>query len=124
MAVVSAAIAIGNNVLVALSIQTSSIAVIAGVGFATQAAIGLALNALTPKPSLSGLGGRKERGYTVNQREPALDHQIIYGRARVGGAIVFQGTTLVTITNSFIKWWPIPDMRLKSLKRFTSMMPR
>jgi len=89
VAVVSSAIAIGNAVLATVGISTSSIALIAGVGFATQTALGLALNALTPKPKI----GRRERGYNVNQRQPALDHQIVYGRARVGGAIVFQGTT-------------------------------
>jgi len=93
MAVVSAAIAVGNAVLAGIGVSVSSVALIAGVGFATQAALGLALNALTPKPSLSGVSGRRQRGYTINQREPALDHQIIYGRARAGGAIVFQGTT-------------------------------
>ena len=48
--VVTSAIALGNTVLSALTISTSSLAVMAGVGFLTQAAVGLALNALAPEP--------------------------------------------------------------------------
>ena len=62
--------------------------------FLVRAAIGIALNALSPKPKTPSLSGdTRSRGYNVNQRGSALDHQIIYGRARVGGAIVFRGTT-------------------------------
>ena len=60
------------------------------VGLGTQIAIGAAIRALTPKPQLPSVA---PRGYTVNQRGSALDHQIIYGRAKVGGAVVFTGTT-------------------------------
>ena len=49
----------------------------------------LALKALTPKPKLSGAN----RGYQVNARGSALDHQIIYGKMRVGGVIVFDEAT-------------------------------
>ena len=58
--------------------------------FMIRAALGIALNALSPKPKgpSSGSGG-----YTITQRGSALDHQIIYGKVRVGGAIVFDGTT-------------------------------
>jgi len=58
-------------------------------GFLVRAAIGLALNALSPKPKQPGAN----RGYSVNSRGSALDHQIIYGKAKVGAAIVFDGTT-------------------------------
>jgi hypothetical protein len=54
--------------------------------FLVQAAIGFALNALAPKPKVRGAN----RGYQVNTRGSALDHQIIYGEARVGGAIIFE----------------------------------
>ena len=56
--------------------------------FAFNFALGAALNALTPKPSLGG-----NRGYQVNSRGSALDHQIIYGKVRVGGAIVYDEAT-------------------------------
>lgn len=56
------------------------------LGFLSQAAIGFAINALTPKPKVEGAN----RGYQVNTRGSALDHQIIYGEARVGGVIVFE----------------------------------
>ena len=52
-------------------------------------ALGLALNALTPKPKASG----SNRGYQVNTGGSALDHQIIYGKMRVGGAIVYDEST-------------------------------
>jgi hypothetical protein len=57
--------------------------------FAASTAIGLAMNALAPKPKFSG----GNRGYQVNQRGSALDHQIIYGRVKTGGAIIFDETT-------------------------------
>lgn len=55
--------------------------------FALKFALGAALNALSPKPSGAN------RGYQVNSRGSALDHQIIYGKVRVGGAIVYDETT-------------------------------
>lgn len=57
--------------------------------FLVRTAIGAALNALTPKPKTSGAN----RGYQVTTRGSALDHQIIYGRVRTGGVIVFDETT-------------------------------
>lgn len=57
--------------------------------FLVRAALGLALNALTPKPRVSGVN----RGYQVTARGSALDHQILYGRARVGGAVVYENAT-------------------------------
>ena len=57
--------------------------------FLVTTALGAALNALTPKPSTGGTN----RGYQVTQNGSALDHQIIYGRVKVGGARVFDSTT-------------------------------
>ena len=57
--------------------------------FLVTTALGAALNALTPKPSTGGTS----RGYQVTQNGSALDHQIIYGRVKVGGARVFDSTT-------------------------------
>jgi len=57
--------------------------------FLVRSAIGIALYALSPKPEQPG----SNRGYSVNSRGSALDHQIIYGKAKVGAAIVFDGTT-------------------------------
>lgn len=56
-----------------------------GLGLLTQTAMIAALNALVPKPQVG-----KNRGYTVNTRGSAQDHQIIYGEARVGGVVVFE----------------------------------
>ena len=58
-------------------------------GFLVRAALGLALNALTPKPRLSG----GAQGYQVTAFGAALDHQIIYGKTKAAGARVFDGAT-------------------------------
>ena len=90
-----------------VSTLTTGAAVAAGTGafilgsalshFLVTTALGAALNALTPKPSFSGTN----RGYQVTQNGSALDHQVLYGKAKVGGARVFDSTT-VGATNSYI----------------------
>jgi len=55
--------------------------------FAIRAALGYALNALAPKP------GGLSRGYNVNSLGPALPHAVIYGEAKVGGAVFYQATS-------------------------------
>jgi hypothetical protein len=87
MVFVTAAIALGNTLLAAVGLSTASLGVLAAVGFAGQIALGAAIRALTPKPSVPN------RGYQVNSRGSALDHQIIYGKVRVGGAIVYDEST-------------------------------
>ena len=49
--------------------------------FLVTTAMGAAINALSPKPDLSGTQGYSIQGTSG----AAVDHQIIYGRARVGG---------------------------------------
>ncbi len=56
--------------------------------FLVTTALGAALNALTPKPSLGKTGG-----YRVTQTGSTVEHQIIYGRVRVAGARVFDAST-------------------------------
>ena len=86
--IISSAATLGASILGAAA-GTVTFATV-GVGLAAQVVIGAAIRALTPKPQLPSVA---PRGYTVNQRGSALDHQIIYGRAKVGGAIVFTSTT-------------------------------
>lgn len=58
--------------------------------FLITTAMGAALNALTPKPKLSSAA----RGYSINgESGSALDHQIIYGTARVGGVRIYDAST-------------------------------
>ena len=57
--------------------------------FLVTAALGAAMQALAPKPTISG----SNRGYQTNAIGPAQDHSIIYGRMKVGGAIVFDEGT-------------------------------
>lgn len=57
--------------------------------FLVTTAMGAALNALAPKPNLAG-----SRGYSLSgQSSAALDHQVIYGEVRVGGARVYDAST-------------------------------
>jgi hypothetical protein len=96
MVVVTAIIATGATVAGYLGISAVAGGFFAAgtgaflLGLGTQIVLGLALNALTPKPSI---GSSAARGYQVNSRGSALDHAIIYGRAKVGGAILFDDTT-------------------------------
>ena len=57
--------------------------------FLVSVALGAALQALAPKPTVSGAN----RGYQTNAIGPAQDHSVIYGRMKVGGAIVFDEGT-------------------------------
>lgn len=64
--------------------------------FGVRAALGLALNALSPKPKQPSFGNQAStlgRGYRVTASGSALDHQIIYGETRVAGARVFDSST-------------------------------
>jgi len=54
--------------------------------FLVRAGLGLLMGALAPKQSAP------TRSYTITQRGTALDHQIIYGKTKVAGAIVFDAT--------------------------------
>jgi len=99
MAVFTAAVSIGTAVATTLTGLAPAVAVsaiggtfaAAALGFLTQAAIGLALNALAPKPSSESKAGIG--GYRLNGKRSNLDHQVIYGETRVGGAIVFEEST-------------------------------
>lgn len=57
--------------------------------FLVSTAMGAALNALTPKPSFG-----TSRGYSIaGEGGSAVDHQIIYGKTRVGGVRVYDAST-------------------------------
>ncbi len=66
---------------------------LASAGLAGQILVSLGVNALlgalSPKPSSAG----SDRGYQTNIGGTALDHQIIYGEVKVGGAILYDETT-------------------------------
>ena len=60
--------------------------------FLVTTAMGAALNALAPKPNLAG--NNASRGYSIGgESGAALDHQIIYGRVRVGGVRLYDAST-------------------------------
>ena len=90
--------AISAGVALLSAATTSAFAIAAGTyvagafltSFAISFALGAAMKALIPKPSISS---GASRGYQTNSIGPAQDHQIIYGRMRVGGAIVFDEAT-------------------------------
>lgn len=56
--------------------------------FLPRLALGYALNALTPKPSVKGV-----EGYTVNTLGSAAPTAVIYGEVKTGGVIFYQETT-------------------------------
>ena len=59
--------------------------------FLVTTAMGAALNALAPKPKAPNIGSQ---GYQISGTSgSALDHQIIYGEARVGGVRVYDAST-------------------------------
>ena len=58
------------------------------VGLVTTVALGAAMRALMPKPSFGA-----NRGYQTTAIGTALDHQIIYGKMRVGGARIYDEAT-------------------------------
>ena len=57
--------------------------------FLVNTALGLAMNALTPSPS----AGSTNRGYQVTTTGSALDHQVVYGTMKIGGAVVYDGNS-------------------------------
>ena len=70
--------------------STAAIMAVGALGYlAATAATSMALNALIPKPKLQGVN----RGYQTNTRGSALDHQIIYGKVKTGGAIIYNEAT-------------------------------
>ena len=92
--------AVSAVVALASTAAVSASAIIAGTmtlsafatTFAVNFALGAALRALTPKPSIGGIGG-SNRGYQTTAIGTALDHQIIYGKVRVGGARIYDEAT-------------------------------
>jgi hypothetical protein len=67
--------------------------------FLVSTAMGLALNALSPKTSTSANAvanstSSSSRGYSISgESGAAVDHQIIYGRSRVGGVRLYDAST-------------------------------
>jgi hypothetical protein len=81
---VMAAVATGAGVITGTIALSSALTY-----FLVSTAMGAALNALTPKPSLGS-----SRGYSIaGESGAALDHQIIYGEVRVGGVRVYDAST-------------------------------
>jgi len=59
--------------------------------FLVTTAIGAAINALIPKPSLNP--GAAQSGYGITTKSSVADHQVIYGKTKVSGVVVFDGTS-------------------------------
>ena len=60
--------------------------------FLITAALGAAINALTPKPSTQAPTAART-GYNVTTTSSVADHQIVYGKTKVAGVRVFDTTT-------------------------------
>ena len=59
----------------------------------TTFAVSTLLGALAPKRTPSSAAAGSNRGYQTNALGPAQDHAVIYGKVRVGGAIVYDEAT-------------------------------
>lgn len=70
----------------AISISAAGAITFSVSTFALNAALGFALQALTPKPSSIADAGQSYSGESVDATAP---HQIIYGRTKVGGVRVY-----------------------------------
>jgi len=89
MVVVQTLLAIGSATFYALALPaTTSLFLIGAVGAGTIALGAAALRALMPKPP-----SFNNRGYQTTAIGTALDHQIIYGKVRVGGARIYDEAT-------------------------------
>lgn len=91
---------VGSAILTAVGATTLATSVVAStiVGYVvTTALTSVVLNALVPKPSISNIpnvgSNQANMGYQVSTRGAALNHQIIYGQTKVGGAIVFDAVS-------------------------------
>ena len=81
---------VGNAILAALGVQTSSLFLIQAIGsIAISAVTSWAIAALTPKPDFSGL----DRGLQTNVREATAPQEYVYGQVRKGGVITFVETS-------------------------------
>jgi hypothetical protein len=60
-----------------------------GAAFAVGAGLSMVSRALMPKPDY----GQQMTGLSTTVREPASSRKIVYGRARVGGSIVYMDST-------------------------------
>jgi hypothetical protein len=89
MVVATALLYIGSATMYALALPAvSSLFIIQAIGAATLVLGAAAMRALMPKPSFGG-----NRGYQTTAIGTALDHQIIYGKMRVGGARLYDEAT-------------------------------
>ena len=92
IAILSAAGASAAFVTAAAVVGTAAYFVAGFVGYlAITAVTSIIMKALAPKPSAQSQQGA--RGYTVNSRGSAQDHQVIYGEVKVGGPIIYDEAT-------------------------------
>ncbi len=93
---VVAAVSTASSVAVAGTISAFAFAGYVGAqaifaSFAFNAALGYALNSLTPKPNLGNASGGY--GVNVNALSSNAPTQVIYGRTKVGGVVFMQNVT-------------------------------
>lgn len=91
MAVVGAAYAVGGFTAAAGVVIQSAVFRYVVMSVVTS----LIMRSLAPTPTAPTFGGgnKKNRGYNVTQTGAALDHQVIYGKMKVGPVRVFDATT-------------------------------
>ena len=91
VAAVSTGVAVGTAAIAGTAFTFLGLTGFAAVAasFAVGTALGAAMNAMAPKPSMAST-----RGFSIaGESGAALDHQIIYGERRVGGARIYDAST-------------------------------
>ena len=78
---------------VAGTIVASAVAGYFATSFLISAGLQLAMNALAPKPRAAGNVQPGQSAILVSGTSALADHQIIYGRTKVGGVIVYKEAT-------------------------------
>ena len=116
MAISAVAALVSTGVTALTSGVTSLIGASIFTHFLVTTAMGAALNALTPKPNVSGAGGYTLQG----QSGAALDHQIIYGETGLVVS-VFMMPLLAVRISIYTELLPLLDTRLIASKKFTLM---
>ena len=94
--IVAAALSAAASTAAAYVAGTIAFSAVAGyfaTSFLLSAGLQLALNSLAPKPRSSGNLQAGQSAILVSGTSPIADHQIIYGRTKVGGVIVFKEAT-------------------------------
>lgn len=101
---VAAGAAVGAGVSTGVAVATGTIAASAAAAyfaqtFVTTLVLGAISQALAEEPEQASL-----QGQTVTSRNPVAPHNVVYGRTRVGGNVVYMAVSDKTVTKTKQEW--------------------